>query len=113
MRSSPVGAAERQSPDQRGREEDDSISLDIEAQHRMATGALRIHQYEFARSPPDLPQEAAEHIESLLPLQLPNVDIEIDFIAGMESEDRQNIGSRQTRRFGHSASAGRDSTIGR
>lgn len=60
----------------------------------MATGALRLHQHWLVQSPPDLPQEAAEHIKSLLPLQLPHVDIEIDFIVGMETEDRQDISSR-------------------
>lgn len=60
-----------QSPDQRLREENDSISVDFEAEHRMAVAALRIHQHRHAQPPPDLPREAAEHIKSLLPLQLP------------------------------------------
>lgn len=60
----------------------------------MAIVALRIHQHRLAQPPPDLSKEAAEHIKSLLPLQLPQVDIEVDFIGGMETEDRQDIGSR-------------------
>ncbi|MGQ4464626.1 hypothetical protein ACN6LC_003719 [Streptomyces violaceoruber] len=39
-------------------------------------------------------KEAAEHIKSLLTLQLPQVDFKVDFIVGMETEDRQHIGSR-------------------
>src|SRR5690242_5506911 len=64
-----------QSPDQRLCEEHDSISLDIEAQYRMAIAALRIHQHRLTHPPSDLPKEAAEHIKSLLTLQLPQVDI--------------------------------------
>lgn len=82
-----------QSPDQRLCEEHDSISLDIEAQHRMAITALRIHQHRLTQPPSDLLKEAAEHIKSLLPLQLPDIDIEIDFIISMETEDRQATSS--------------------
>ncbi len=83
-----------QSPDQRVCKENDSISLNVEAEHRMAVLALRVHQHRLAQPPPDLPKEAAEHIKSILALQLPQVDVEVDFIGSMETEDRQHIGGR-------------------
>lgn len=43
-------------------EENDSIGLDIEAEHWMAIVALRVHQHRLARPPPDLPKEAAEQV---------------------------------------------------
>lgn len=52
-------------------EKNDSISLDVEAEHRVAAVSLRFHQHLFAQPPPDLPKEAAEHIKPLLALQLP------------------------------------------
>ncbi len=36
----------------------------------MTMGTLRMHQHRLAQPPPDLPQKFAEHIKSLLPLQL-------------------------------------------
>lgn len=83
-----------QSPDLRFCKENDSISLDVETEHRMAVLALRVHQHRLAQPPPDLPKEAAEHIKSILALQLPQVDVEVDFIVGKETEDRQHIGRR-------------------
>lgn len=83
-----------QSPDLRVCEEDDPIGLDVEAEHRMAIVALRVHQHRLAQPPADLPEEAAEHIKSILALQLPQVDVEVDFIGSMEAEDRQYICSR-------------------
>jgi hypothetical protein len=80
--------------EQRLREEDDLIGLDIEAEHRMSVVSLRIHQHRLAQPPSDRPKEVAEHIESFLALQLPQVDIEVDFVVGMETEDRENLGSR-------------------
>ena len=82
------------SPDLRFCEENDSIGLDVEAEHRMPIVTLRVHQHRLTQPPPDLPEEAAEHIKSLLALQLPQVNVEVDFILGMEPEDRQYIGSR-------------------
>lgn len=38
-----------------------------------------------------VPQEAAEHIKSLLALQLPQVNVEVDDLVVKETEDRQNI----------------------
>lgn len=73
-------------------EESDSVSLHVEAEHRMTIVALRVHQHRLAQPPPDLPKEAAEHIKSLLALQLPQIDVEVDFIGGTETEDRQHIG---------------------
>lgn len=52
-----------QSPDLRFCEENDSIGLDIEAAHRMAEVAFRVHQHRLPQPPPDLPKEAAEHIQ--------------------------------------------------
>jgi hypothetical protein len=69
-----------ESPDQRLRKEDNLISFDIESEHRMTIGALQVHQHRFAQPPPDLPQEAAELIKSLLPLQLPQINVEIDLL---------------------------------
>ncbi|MDH6523324.1 hypothetical protein M2163_000171 [Streptomyces sp. SAI-135] len=83
-----------QSPDLRVCEENDSIGLHIEADHRMAIVALRIHQHRLAQPPADLPEEPAEHIQSLLTLQLPQVDVEVDFIGSTETEDRQYFGRR-------------------
>lgn len=60
----------------------------------MAVVAFRVHQHGLAQPPPDLPKEAAEHIKSILALQLPQVDVEVDLIVGMETEDRQHVGSR-------------------
>jgi hypothetical protein len=71
-------------------EENDSIGLNLETEHRTATIAFRVHQHRLAQPPPDLPKEAAEHIDSILALQLPQVDVEVDFIVGTESEDRQH-----------------------
>ncbi|GAA2415548.1 hypothetical protein GCM10010255_62180 [Streptomyces coeruleofuscus] len=43
----------------------------------------------LAQPPSDLPEEAAEHIKSCLALQLPQVDVEVDFIVGIG--DRVNL----------------------
>lgn len=43
-----------QSPVLRVREENDSIGLDNEAEHRMAVVAFRVHQHRLAQPPPDL-----------------------------------------------------------
>ncbi|AKZ58929.1 hypothetical protein SAM23877_5884 [Streptomyces ambofaciens ATCC 23877] len=48
----------------------------------MASIALRVHQHRLAQPPPDLPEEPAEHIKSILALQLSQVDVEVDFIIG-------------------------------
>lgn len=79
------------SPELRVCEEDDPIGLNVEAEHRMAVLALRVHQHRLAQPTPDLPKEAAEHIKPVLALQLPQVDVEVDFVVGMEAEDRQHI----------------------
>jgi hypothetical protein len=71
-------------------EENDSVGLNIETEHRTATIAFRVHLHRLAQPPPDLPKEAAEHIDSILALQLPQVDVEVDFIVGTESEERQH-----------------------
>ncbi|CAM5484367.1 hypothetical protein GCM10010343_12210 [Streptomyces avidinii] len=60
----------------------------------MARIALRIHQHRLALPPPDLPKEAAEHVESLLALQLPQVDVEVNFVVGTETKDRQHVDGR-------------------
>ncbi|GLV87900.1 hypothetical protein Slala03_75890 [Streptomyces lavendulae subsp. lavendulae] len=60
----------------------------------MVIVALRIHQDRLAQASPDLPQEAAEHIKSLLTLQLPQINIEVDDLVFKETEDRQHLGSR-------------------
>lgn len=83
-----------QSPNLRLREKNDSISLDIKAEHWMAIVTLRIHQHRLTQPPPYLPKEATEHIKSLLTLQLPQVDVEVDLIVSMEAKDRQHIGNR-------------------
>ncbi|GGQ28497.1 hypothetical protein GCM10010266_59810 [Streptomyces griseomycini] len=44
--------------------------------------------------PLGLPKESAEHVKSILALQLPQADVEFDLIVGMETEDRQHTGSR-------------------
>lgn len=44
----------------------------------MAVTALRIHRDRLAQAPPDLPQEAAEHIQSLLTLQLPQANVKVN-----------------------------------
>lgn len=41
-------------------------------------GTFRMSQHRLAQPLPDLPQEAAPHIKSLLPLQLAQVNVEID-----------------------------------
>lgn len=71
----------------------DSISLDVEAEHRMAVIALRVHQHLLAQPPPDLPKDAAEHIKSLLALQLPQVDVEVDFTVDMDGTHREEQGT--------------------
>lgn len=81
------------SHDQRVSQEDDSVGLDVEAEHRMAVVALRIHQDRLAQASPDLPEEAAEHIESFLALQLPQVNVEVDDLVVKETKDRQHLGS--------------------
>jgi hypothetical protein len=83
-----------QSPDQRIRKEDNSICFDIESEHRMTMGTLRMHQHRLTQPPPDLPQEAAEQFKSLLPLQLAQINVEIDFLVCVEAEDRQHISSQ-------------------
>lgn len=92
-----------QSFDLRVGEENDSIGLGIEAEHRTAIVAFRVHQHRLTQPPPDLPEEVAERVKSLLALQFPQVDVEVDFIVGIETEDRQDIVNRpdpQIRTFG-------------
>ncbi len=46
----------------------------------MTMGTLRMHQHRLTQPPPDLPQEAAEHFKSLRPLQLAQINVEIDLL---------------------------------
>lgn len=88
-----------QSPDLRRREENNSICLNVVAEHRMTVVAFRVHQHGLTQPPPDLPKEAAEHIEPFLALQLAQVYVEVDFIVGAKSEDHQRVGGRPDPQF--------------
>ncbi|MFG3640757.1 hypothetical protein ACGF3C_10885 [Micromonospora sp. NPDC047762] len=82
------------------RHHNDAVRLNIEAEHRMApVAALGIHQNGFAQEPSDRRQKTAEHLEPLLPLELPQIDIEVDLIRRVEPEDRQDIHRRPNPQF--------------
>ena len=87
-------------------QQDDPITSDVEAEHRMAVVALRIHQDRLAEASPHLPKEAAERIESLLALHsLRSTSKSITWSSWKRKIARISVAG-QTRRFGHSASAG-------
>lgn len=75
------------------------VNLHIEPEHRMPVVALRVHEHRLAQPLPDGPQKSAEHIESLLPLELPQIDVKVDLLRRKEAEDRAHIGCRPDLQF--------------
>lgn len=60
----------------------------------VGSAALAIHHHRLAQPPPDHSEEAAEHVELLLALEFPQINIEVDLLNRIETKDRQYIGSR-------------------
>lgn len=59
----------------------------------MVRVTLRRHQHRLAQPSPERHEEPTQKVQLFLPLQLPQIDIEVDRVLRQDSEDRQHIRS--------------------